>query len=174
LAYATGSTGLAITVRGSSRRIMIMRFRPANIRLINRRQNLPRLLLALCSEKGKGNYENNPADPVELTRSLHIRPYHSSSPNPDPKQTNARIPFMHPALFWPPRGSIACRREPARVRSSRSNPASIQDAAGAWSDRRILVPCAYGIHDPMVSGVGAKLLNDFALGWLPSPAPKPK
>ena len=47
LAYATGSTGLAITVRGSSRRIMIMRFRPANIRLINRRSNLPRLLLAL-------------------------------------------------------------------------------------------------------------------------------
>ena len=59
MAYATGSTGLAITVRGSSRRIMIMRFRPANIRLINRRQNLPRLLLALCSAKGKAN-KNNP------------------------------------------------------------------------------------------------------------------
>ena len=37
LAYATGSAGLATTVRGSSRRIKIMRFRPANIRLINRR-----------------------------------------------------------------------------------------------------------------------------------------
>jgi hypothetical protein len=37
MAYATGSAGLAITVRGSSRRIKIMRFRPANIRLINRR-----------------------------------------------------------------------------------------------------------------------------------------
>ena len=37
LAYATGSTGLAITVRDSSGRIIIMRFRPANIRLINRR-----------------------------------------------------------------------------------------------------------------------------------------
>jgi hypothetical protein len=62
LAYATGSTGLAITVRGSSRRIMIMRFRPANIRLINRRSNLPRLLLALYSGKGKNNdnYKNNP------------------------------------------------------------------------------------------------------------------
>ncbi len=55
LAYATGSTGLAITVRGSSRPIMIMRFRPANIRLINRRSNLPRLLLALSS----GNNDNN-------------------------------------------------------------------------------------------------------------------
>ena len=33
--YATGSTGLVLTVRGSSRRIMIMRFRPADIRLIN-------------------------------------------------------------------------------------------------------------------------------------------
>ena len=39
--YATGSAGLAITVRGSSRRIKIMRFRPANIRLINRRLNCP-------------------------------------------------------------------------------------------------------------------------------------
>jgi hypothetical protein len=46
VAYATGSAGLALTVRGSSRWIMIMRFRPANIRLINRRQNPPRLLLA--------------------------------------------------------------------------------------------------------------------------------
>jgi hypothetical protein len=60
LAYATGSTGLAITVRGSSRRIMIMRFRPANIRLINRRLKLPRLLLALSSRKRKDNYKTSP------------------------------------------------------------------------------------------------------------------
>jgi hypothetical protein len=60
LAYATGSTGLAITVRGGSRRIMIMRFRPANIRLINRRSNLPRLLLALSS----GNNDNNKNNPT--------------------------------------------------------------------------------------------------------------
>jgi hypothetical protein len=39
--------GLACVVRGSSRRIMIMRFRPANISLINRRHYLPRLLLTL-------------------------------------------------------------------------------------------------------------------------------
>ena len=39
-----------------------MRFRPANIRLINRRSNLPRLLLALYSGKGKNNdnYKYNP------------------------------------------------------------------------------------------------------------------
>jgi len=37
---------------------MIMRFRPANIRLINRRSNLPWLLLALYS--GKDNYKNSP------------------------------------------------------------------------------------------------------------------
>jgi transposase len=60
LAYATGSTGLAITVGGSSRRIMIMRSRPANTRLINRRSNLPRLLLALSSGNNKSNDENNP------------------------------------------------------------------------------------------------------------------
>ena len=45
---------------GQRPRIMIMRFRPANIRLINRRSNLPRLLLALSSGKSKGNYKNNP------------------------------------------------------------------------------------------------------------------
>jgi len=72
LPYATGSTELALTVRGSSRRIMIMRFRPANIRLINRRSNLPRLLLALSSGKENGKYKNNP-DHAKLTRSLHIR-----------------------------------------------------------------------------------------------------
>ena len=46
----------------------------ANIRLINRRSNLPRLLLALSSGKGKNNdnYKNNPIDPAGLTGSLHI------------------------------------------------------------------------------------------------------
>ena len=79
MAYATGSTGLAITVRGSSLRIMIMRFRPANIRLINRRSNLPRLLLALSSGKSKNNDNdrNNPIDSAGLTGSLHIRPLRS-------------------------------------------------------------------------------------------------
>src|SRR6266568_9347378 len=51
LPYATGSAGLAKLVRGSSRRIMIMRFRPANISLINRRHYLPRLLLTLSSKR---------------------------------------------------------------------------------------------------------------------------
>ena len=76
--YATGSTGLAITVRGSSRRIMIMRFRPANIRLINRRSKLLRLLLALSSGKENANHRNKPTDLAQLTRSLHIRAMHSS------------------------------------------------------------------------------------------------
>ena len=62
--YATGLAGLATLVRGSSRRIMIVRFRPANIRLINRRSLLPRQLLALPSKKGKSNNngKNNPTD----------------------------------------------------------------------------------------------------------------
>ncbi len=51
LPYATGLAGFAHLVRGSSRRIMIMRFRPANISLINRRHYLPRLLLILSSKK---------------------------------------------------------------------------------------------------------------------------
>ena len=52
-----------------------MRFRPANIRLINRRPNLPRLLLALSSidDKSNDNNKNNPTDSQVLTGSLHIR-----------------------------------------------------------------------------------------------------
>jgi hypothetical protein len=44
-----------------------MRFRPANIRLINRRSYLLRLLLAL-------SLKNNPTIVQRLTGSLHIRP----------------------------------------------------------------------------------------------------
>jgi hypothetical protein len=52
-----------------------MRFRPANIRLINRRSKLLWLLLALFSIKGKSNRnrKNNPTDVQRLTGSLHIR-----------------------------------------------------------------------------------------------------
>jgi hypothetical protein len=48
---------------------MIMRFRPANIRLINRRSNLPRLLLALSSkeETNNDNDKSNPTDVQRLT-----------------------------------------------------------------------------------------------------------
>jgi len=46
-----------------------MRFRPANIRLINRRSKLPRLLLALSSnnDRSKDNNRNNPIDVQRLT-----------------------------------------------------------------------------------------------------------
>ena len=44
-----------------------MRFRPANIRLINRRSNLPRLLLALSSINGKNNDKNNTTNVQGLT-----------------------------------------------------------------------------------------------------------
>ena len=46
-----------------------MRLRHANIRLINRRSNLPRLLLALSSISGKskGNDKNAPIDAQGLT-----------------------------------------------------------------------------------------------------------
>jgi len=46
-----------------------MRFRPANIRLINRRPNLPRLLLALSlnNDKSKDNDKNDPIDVQRLT-----------------------------------------------------------------------------------------------------------
>jgi hypothetical protein len=48
-----------------------MRLRHANIRLINRRSNLSRLLLALPSENDK----SNPTYAQELTGSLHIRAF---------------------------------------------------------------------------------------------------
>ena len=80
MAYATGSAELAITVRGSSRRIKIMRFRPANIRLINRRLQLPRLLLVLSSKNHKNN-DDQTHELRRLTGSLHIRPMHVSRPN---------------------------------------------------------------------------------------------
>jgi hypothetical protein len=70
LPYATGLAGFAHLVRGSSRRIMIMRFRPANISLINRRHYLPRLLLILSS---KDKYKNHTNDSKMLTGSHHIR-----------------------------------------------------------------------------------------------------
>ena len=73
--YATGPAGLATLVRGSSRRITIMRFRPANIRLINRRSNLPRLRLALSLKNDECNDKNNPTDSQVLTGSLHIRAF---------------------------------------------------------------------------------------------------
>jgi hypothetical protein len=52
-----------------------MRFRPANLRLINRRSNLPRLLLALSSKNTKRNWndKSSPTDSQTLTGSLHIR-----------------------------------------------------------------------------------------------------
>jgi hypothetical protein len=47
-------------VRGSSRRITTGRFRPANIRLTNRRSDMPRLLLALSSRKAIATTKTTP------------------------------------------------------------------------------------------------------------------
>ena len=54
-----------------------MRFRPANIRLINRRSNMLRLLLALSSRNNKSNRndKNNPTVSKGWTGSLHIRDF---------------------------------------------------------------------------------------------------
>ena len=76
--YATVSAGLATTVRGSSRRITIMRFRPANIRLINRRLNLPRLLLALSSKSDESN-DNNQNNPHRFAEFDTVTPYQGNA-----------------------------------------------------------------------------------------------
>ena len=95
MAYATGSAGLAITVKGSSRRIKIMRFRPANIRLINRRLKLLRLLLALSSKKHKGNDDQTHRS-RRLTGSLHIRPKHLSTPGRSARKNGILGNFKSP------------------------------------------------------------------------------
>jgi hypothetical protein len=72
---------------------MIMRLRHANIRLINRRSKLPRLLLALPSKNGKSNNKdkNNPTYAQGLTGSLHIR---------------ACSPPVETPCFWRPKGHV--------------------------------------------------------------------
>jgi hypothetical protein len=62
----------AFSVRGSSRRIMAMRFRPADIRVINRRFRLLPCYL-LCRPPGSSEQKHNRAQPEGLTRSPHIR-----------------------------------------------------------------------------------------------------
>ena len=76
--YAVGlRTEPAHLVRGSSRRITIMRFRPANIRVINRRNSrLDRDLRCLLRKDGKKK-ENKEEEKTNryLTRSFHISVY---------------------------------------------------------------------------------------------------
>ena len=77
-----------------------MRFRPANIRLINRRSNLPRLLLALSSGKSKNNDndKNNPIDSAGLTGSLHIRSMRSTPVRPSANPVGlSNFPWLAPA-----------------------------------------------------------------------------
>jgi len=57
---------------------MIMRFRPANIRLINRHSKLLRLLLALSS--GKESNDNDKTTPL-LSRVDTVTPYQAESLN---------------------------------------------------------------------------------------------
>ena len=69
--YAVGlRTEPAALVRGSSRRITIMRFRPANIRVINRRNSrLDRDLRCLLSEEEEKERKKF----FVVDRSFHIR-----------------------------------------------------------------------------------------------------
>jgi len=71
--YAVGlRTEPAHLVRGSSRRITIMRFRPANIRVINRRNSrLDRDLRCLLRKDGK-KIRKKKKQKRYLTRSFHI------------------------------------------------------------------------------------------------------
>src|SRR6516225_9353306 len=97
--YAVGlRTEPAHLVRGSSRRITIMRFRPANIRVINRRNSrLDRDLRCLLRKDGKKK-ENKEEEKTKryLTRSFHI----SVLPSPRPSIIGS--------CLTSPAGRIAC------------------------------------------------------------------
>jgi hypothetical protein len=54
-----------------------MRFRPANIRLINRRLKLPRLLLALSSKNNESN-DNNKNNP-QIAQLDTVTPYQTNA-----------------------------------------------------------------------------------------------
>jgi hypothetical protein len=76
--YAVGlRTEPALIVRGSSRRITIMRFRPANIRVINRRQNyLDHDLRRLLRARRRKQKTENRKQLLITDGSFHIRTYH--------------------------------------------------------------------------------------------------
>ena len=79
-------------VRGSSRRIMIMRFRPANIRLINRRQNMPQLRLALFSKKRQKQPQRQ-KQPYRCAGVDRVTPYQSGSPIHVPSPALCKVAF---------------------------------------------------------------------------------
>ncbi len=70
-----------------------MRFRPANISLINRRHYLPRLLLILSS---KYNHKNNPSDLQLLTGSHHINFWFDRHPPATAKIGDSRFARRSP------------------------------------------------------------------------------
>ena len=104
--YATGPAGLARLVRGSSRRIMIMRFRPANISLINRRHYLPRLLLTLSLKMQKQKppqrvedvdrvtpyqFPGGPAGDLTFTRAAGNAPFEGGNGKRGPLMANGGV-----------------------------------------------------------------------------------
>lgn len=137
--YATGSAGLAITVRGSSRRIMIMRFRPANISLINRRHYLPRLLLILSSKR----QIQKPPQPFEDVD--RVTPYQC----PDRRQSDLN-PRFDLQLFW--MSALPCLQQltPGTAAGShgiRSRTApTICSAAAESPNRQMRQPEIYAAH----------------------------
>jgi hypothetical protein len=102
--YATGPAGLATLVRGSSRRITIMRFRPANIRLINRRSNLPRLLLP-CPRK-KQKQQQRQKQPHGCAGVDRVTPYQSNFGNCVDRSFGGIPPIPQINAEWVGHGSL--------------------------------------------------------------------
>jgi hypothetical protein len=118
-----------------------MRFRPANIRLINRRLNLPRLLLALSSKNGKNNDndKNNPTDSQGLTG-------HSIAGGVDLRSFKRAKCNM---ILW---------EEISDIQRLRFNPISFPEGDGSISTRfSSPIACSYPIleNEAGLSGVSA-------------------
>ena len=104
---------------------MIMRFRPANIRLINRRSKLLRLLLALSSGKGKSS-DNDKNSPHGLGRIDTVTPYQANAPiDLGSFVLNRYVTRIAVLVFDDPRGMRNRRVTDRRVRPLRQDPPKV-------------------------------------------------
>ncbi len=120
-----------------------MRFRPANIRLINRRSILPRLLLALCSKEETNNDNKNNATDVQRLTGHSISESDPLLPRNAAGQVAGTLGFMHEAtqcpLLNPARAKMSAWMNPNMRLAMASKPSFCQNA---FISRRIGVVSA--------------------------------
>jgi len=145
--YAVGlQTEPAPIVRGSSRRITIMRFRPANIRVINRRENYldHDLRCLLRGEEGRGRRNQL----LAVAGSFHIRPLGAlrikiaSQRRQQPKCVYNEGRFSRPKGIFRLRASSLVYSLLMAISQKRSVPKAHTGASQRTGPRRPLPPIA--------------------------------